>query len=83
MAATNTTTNTAKTTSTAQTTKSATSSHPVLLQFTVGVALILLASWFANISDDTGNFGVAFFALLWLLWLMNNASKLKSITPGG
>lgn len=56
-------------------------SHPVLLQFTVGVVLILVASWFANISDDTGNVGVAFFALLWLLWLMNNSGKLKGITP--
>ena len=64
-----------------KTTTASTSSHPVLLQFTVGVVLVLIASWFANISDDTGNVGVAFFALLWLLWLMNNSGKLKGITP--
>lgn len=61
--------------------KATAASHPVLLQFTVGVVLILVASWFANISDDTGNVAAAFFALLWLLWLMNNANKLRSITP--
>ena len=74
---------TANKTTTSKATTTSTSSHPVLLQFTVGVVLIFVASWFSNISDDTGNVGVAFFALLWLLWLMNNASKLKSITPGG
>ena len=74
----------AKPTANKTATKSAstsTGSHPVLLQFTVGVVLILVASWFANISDDTGNVAAAFFALLWLLWLMNNANKLRSITP--
>ena len=62
-------------------TSAASTSHPVLLQFVVGFVLILVAAWFSNISDDTGNVGAAFFALLWLLWLMNNASKLRSITP--
>lgn len=57
------------------------STHPALLQFTVGVLLILLATWFADISDDTGNLAAALFSLLWLLWLMNNSGKLKSITP--
>ena len=82
MAATNAATaKSGSTTKTAKATTTATSSHPVLLQFTVGFVLILVASWFANISDDTGNVAAAFFALLWLLWLMNNASKLKAITP--
>lgn len=70
-----------KTASTTQTAQTASTSHPVLLQFTVGFVLILVASWFANVSDDTGNLAAALFALLWLLWLMNNASKLKGITP--
>lgn len=64
----------------ASTTSSGTT-HPALLQFTVGVLLILLATWFADISDDTGNLTAALFSLLWLLWLMNNSGKLKSITP--
>ena len=86
MAATNATTKKATTTtkqssSTAKTTSKASTSHPVLLQFTVGFMLILLASWFANISDDTGNLVAGLFALLWLLWLMNNSSRLKGITP--
>lgn len=79
MAATNVTAS--KTATTSKTAAKNSSSHPVLLQFTVGFMLILIASWFANISDDTGNVAAAFFALLWLLWLMNNASKLKGITP--
>lgn len=69
------------TTQTTQTARTATTSHPVLLQFTVGVVLILIASWFANISNDTGNFAAALFAFFWLLWLMNNSSKLRGITP--
>lgn len=83
MAATNATT-TKKSTTTAKTsttTTKATSGHPVLLQFVVGFGLVLLAAWFANISDDTGNLAAGLFALLWLLWLMNNSSKLKGITP--
>lgn len=62
-------------------TQTTSSNHPVLLQFVVGFVLILVATWFSNISDDTGNVGAALFALLWLLWLMNNYSKLGSITP--
>lgn len=68
-------------TSNAKTAAKTTSSHPVLLQFTVGFVLIIVAAWFANISDDTGNFATGLFALLWLLWLMNNSSRLKGITP--
>ena len=59
----------------------ASTSLPVLLQFLVGFLLIIIATWFANISDDTGNLAAGLFALLWLLWLMNNSSKLRSITP--
>lgn len=70
-----------KPTSAPKTTATASTSHPVLLQFVVGFVLVLIASWFANISDDTGNVVAALFALLWLLWLMNNGSRLKGITP--
>jgi len=68
-------------TATTKSTTTASSSHPVLLQFFVGFILIVIAAWFANISDDTGNLASGLFALLWLLWLMNNSSKLRSITP--
>lgn len=78
MAATN-----VKATPTTQASRKATSggntSHPVLLQFLVGFVLIVIAAWFSNISEDTGNLGAAFFALLWLLWLMNNSSKIRSL----
>lgn len=78
MAATN-----VKATPTTQVSTKATSgsntSHPVLLQFLVGFVLIVIAAWFSNISEDTGNLGAAFFALLWLLWLMNNSSKIRSL----
>lgn len=67
--------------STPKTATTTSTSHPVLLQFTVGFVLIIVATWFANISDDTGNFAAGLFALLWLLWLMNNSSRLKGITP--
>lgn len=66
---------------TAKTATKATAGHPVLLQFIVGFALILVAAWFADISDDTGNLTAGLFALLWVLWLMNNSSRLKGITP--
>lgn len=79
MAATN--AKTASKASTSKTASTSSSSHPVLLQFVVGFVLIIIATWFANISDDTGNVAAALFALLWLLWLMNNANKLRSITP--
>ena len=89
MAATNATASKPSTTTRASTPSGSTTSggntagqsHPVLLQFVVGFGLILVAAWFSNISDDTGNVGAALFALLWLLWLMNNSSKLKGITP--
>ncbi len=68
----------------ATTTKAATtasSGYSPLLQFFVGFLLILVAAWFSNISDDTGNAGAGLFALLWFLWLMNNSSKLKGLIP--
>lgn len=79
MAATN--AKTAQKSSTPKTASTSSNSHPLLLQFVVGFVLIIVATWFADISDDTGNVAAALFALLWLLWLMNNASKLKGITP--
>lgn len=67
--------------STSKTASTSSNSHPVLLQFVVGFVLIIIATWFADISDDTGNVAAALFALLWLLWLMNNSSKLRSLVP--
>ncbi len=81
MAATNAKATTTQKSTTAKATAKTSSSHPVLLQFIVGFLLIILASWFANISEDTGNLAAGLFAMLWLLWLMNNSSRLRSITP--
>lgn len=78
MAATNATTTKQ---STASSSTSSSTSHPVLLKFVVGFLLIIVAAWFSNISEDTGNAGAALFALLWFLWIMNNASKIKTIVP--
>ena len=73
---------TTKSSGTTSTTKSSSStSHPVMLRFVVGFLLIIVAAWFSNISEDTGNAGAALFALLWIIWIMNNSSKLRSITP--
>jgi hypothetical protein len=72
---------TATSSSTNKTAATATSGHSPLLQFVVGFLLILVAAWFSNISDDTGNLGAGLFALLWFLWIMNNSSKLKNILP--
>ncbi len=62
---------------------STTTAHPVLLQFVVGFLLVIVAAWFSNISDETGNIGAGILAMMWILFLMKNNSFLAGITPKG
>lgn len=47
-------------------------------QVLVGVLLIIFLSWFAGISEHTGNLAVGIVLLLWFLYLLSNGSKIQA-----
>lgn len=48
------------------------------LQLGAGIGLVLVMTWFAGISDQTGYVSVAVIFALWFLWAINNNSRLSS-----
>jgi hypothetical protein len=48
------------------------------VQLGAGIGLVLVLTWFAGISDQTGYVAVAVIVALWFLWAINNNSRLSS-----
>ncbi len=49
------------------------------LRLIVSLIAVLALVWFAGISQDTGRFAVAILLVLWILWGMNNASRIQTL----
>jgi hypothetical protein len=53
-------------------------SIPLKLVFTL--AAIGGLTWFAGINEDSGRAAVALVVILWIIWFLNNQSKLPAFT---